>query len=298
MNPRAFRSTRMNVLHRLIAACGLALAGSAAAAGPAPLWTLTGFAQPESVVWAANQNVLYVSNINGEGTAKDGNGFISKVGPDGRMIKRDWLRGLNAPKGLGYKNGLLYIADIDELVVVDTGNGRIKARHKAAGAKFLNDVAVDAGGRVYVSDLFANAIWRLNGESFGLMVSSPKLEGPNGLLVEGDKLIVGSWGVLTGNGFETSSDGYLLSVDRTTAAIEPRFAPVPFANLDGVVADGRGGYLASDWAHGNVYKISATGEATLWLLLEQGSADIALGPNKRLLVPMMLNNELRAYAID
>lgn len=288
----------MNTFRQWLAGALIAAAGSAEAAGPQPKWTLTGFAQPESVAWAPNQNVLYVSSINGEGTAKDGNGFISKVGPDGRMIQREWLKGLNAPKGLGYKNGLLYIADIDELIVVDTGNGRVKARHKAAGAKFLNDVAIDAGGRVYVSDLFGNAIWRLNGERFGLMVSSPKLEGPNGLLVEGDKLIVGSWGVLTGNGFETSSEGYLLSVDRTSAAIEARFAPVPFANLDGVVADGRGGYIVSDWAHGNVYKVSASGENTLWLLLEQGSADIAIGPNRTVLVPMMLNNELRAYALD
>jgi len=288
----------MNVLSCLSAAVLLVVAATSQAAGPEPLWTLPGFAQPESVVFAANQNVIYVSNINGEGTAKDGNGFISKVSPDGKMIKRDWLRGLNAPKGLGYKNGLLYIADIDELLVVDTGNGRVKSRHKAAGAKFLNDVALDAGGRVYVSDLFTNTIWRLNGESLGVMLSTPKLEGPNGLAVEGDKLIVGSWGVLTGNGFETSSEGYLLSVDRTTNALEARFAPIPFANIDGLVLDGKGGYIVSDWAHGNVYKVSPTGEATLWLLLEQGSADIAIGPAKRLLVPMMLNNELRAYALD
>lgn len=288
----------MNAFRRLSAVLLLGLAGTSHAAGPEPLWTLSGFSQPESVVFAPNQNVLYVSNINGDATAKDGNGFISKVSPDGRMIKRDWLRGLNAPKGLGYRNGLLYIADIDELLVVDTGNGRIKSRHRAAGAKFLNDVALDAGGRVYVSDMFTNTIWRLNGETLGVMLASPKLEGPNGLLVEGGKLIVGSWGVLSGNGFETSSEGYLQSVDRTSNALEARFAPIPFANIDGLVSDGSGGYIVSDWVHGNVYKVSATGEATLWLLLEQGSADIAIGPAKRLLVPMMLNDELRAFAID
>lgn len=270
----------------------------ALAVGPEPVWKLGGFAQPESVVYARAQNLLYVSNINGEGTARDGNGFIAKVSPDGRMIKRDWLKGLNAPKGLAFGNGLLYVADIDELLVVDTGNGRIKSRHKAAGAKFLNDVDIDASGRVYVSDMMTNTLWRLSGGKFEVMASGAGLEGPNGLLVEGGKLVVGNWGLLTGNGFETSTMGYLLSVDRTTAAIEPRFAPIPFANLDGIVSDGRGGYIASDWLHGNVYKISATGEANLWLLLEQGAADIGLGANKQLLVPMMLNNELRAYAIE
>ncbi len=289
----------MNRLAKLLSVAAVSLlALPARAVGPEPVWTLDGFAQPESVVYAKQQDLLYVSNINGEGTAKDGNGFISRVSPDGKMIKREWLKGLNAPKGLAYGNGFLYIADIDELVVVDTGNGRVTARYKAAGAKFLNDVAVDAGGRVYVSDMFTNTIWRLSGSSFGVMLASPKLEGPNGLLVEGGKLVVGSWGVLSGNGFETSTMGYLQSVDRTTAALEARFAPIPFANLDGIVSDGKGGYIASDWLHGNVYKISATGETNLWLLLEQGAADIGLGPNKRLLVPMMLNNELRAFAID
>ncbi|WP_428384859.1 SMP-30/gluconolactonase/LRE family protein [Nevskia ramosa] len=289
----------MNRLTQLLSSAALSLwALPVFAVGPEPVWTLSGFAQPESVVYAKQQDLFYVSNINGEGTAKDGNGFISRVSPDGKMIKREWLKGLNAPKGLAYNNGFLYIADIDELVVVDTGNSRITARYKAAGAKFLNDVAVDSGGRVYVSDTGTNSIWRLSGTSFAVMLSSPKLEGPNGLLVEGGKLIVGSWGVMTGNGFETSEMGYLQSVDRTTAALEPRFAPIPFANIDGLVSDGKGGYILSDWMHGNVYKITATGEANLWLLLEQGSADIGLGPNKRLLVPMMLNNELRAYALD
>lgn len=289
----------MKSLPRLLSLLALtALSLPALAIGPQPVWTLGGFAQPESVVYARQQDVIYVSSINGEGTAKDGNGFISRVSPDGKMIKREWLKGLNAPKGLAFLNGFLYVADIDELLVVDTGNGRITARHKAAGAKFLNDVAVDAAGRVYVSDTMTNTIWRLSGGKFAVMASSPKLEGPNGLLVDGERLIVGNWGVLTGKGFETSSAGYLMSIDRTTAAIEPRFAPIPFANIDGIVSDGHGGYIVSDWMHGNVYKVSATGEANLWLLLEQGAADIGLGPNKRLLVPMMMNNELRAYAID
>lgn len=269
----------------------------AAAIGPEPVWTLSGFAQPESAVFAANQNVIYVSNVNGEPLAKDGNGFISKVSADGRMIKREWLRGLHAPKGLAYRAGLLYVVDLEDLLVVDTGNGRILSRYKAPGAKFLNDVALD-GGRAYVSDMLGNSIWRQLGPGFGPLVSSPELKAPNGLVVDNGRLVVGSWGVMSGNGFETSSDGYLLSVSLDGKTIEPRFAPIPFANIDGIVVDGRGGYVVSDWLHGNVYKVSPQGEARLWLLLEQGSADIAMGPKRQILVPMMLNNELRAYALD
>ena len=59
----------MNVLSRLSAAALLVVAATSQAAGPEPLWTLPGFAQPESVVFAANQNVLYVSHMSGVGTA-------------------------------------------------------------------------------------------------------------------------------------------------------------------------------------------------------------------------------------
>lgn len=269
----------------------------AAAIGPDPVWTVAGFAQPESAVFAADKNVIYVSNVNGDPLAKDGNGFISKVSADGKLLQREWLRGLHAPKGLAYRAGLLYIVDVDALLIVDTSNRKVLSRFPVRDAKFLNDVALD-GGRAYVSDMVGNTIYRQIGNGFGPLLTGPALRNPNGLVVDGGRLIVGSWGEMTGTGFETRSDGYLLSASLDGKTIEPRFAPIPFANIDGVVLDGRGGYIVSDWVHGNVYKVSAQGESRLWLLLEQGSADIAMGPKRQILVPMMLNNELRAYALD
>ncbi|HEY2905899.1 MAG TPA: hypothetical protein VGJ29_08345 [Vicinamibacterales bacterium] len=47
-----------------------------------------------------------MSNINGEGTARDNNGYISRVAPDGRVLTARFIEGghnavtLNAPKGL------------------------------------------------------------------------------------------------------------------------------------------------------------------------------------------------------
>ncbi len=56
---------------------------------------------------------------------KDGNGFLSKISPDGKMITAEWVKGFNAPKGLGLVGGTLYVADIDELVAVDIAKGEI-----------------------------------------------------------------------------------------------------------------------------------------------------------------------------
>jgi DNA-binding beta-propeller fold protein YncE len=271
------------------------LFSTAHAAGPTPLWQTDGFANPESVVYSSQQKMLYVSNVNGEPDAKDGNGFISRVGLDGKVIKREWFKGLNAPKGLGYYYGLLYVADIDELLEIDTGNGRVKRRFKAAGAKFLNDVTVTGNGTVFVSDQITNTIWRLSGNSFTPWLQSAELENPNGLLFDKGKLLVASWGVMKPD-FSTETPGYIKAVDLDTQAITPLVAPIPLGNLDGLVSDGQGGYVVSDFMRGNVFRIGSDGQPRLWLQLTQGTADVGVAPGL-LLVPQMADGVLSAYSL-
>lgn len=279
---------------RSILACLALFSASAFAIGPAPVWTVSGFAQPASALYTADKQIIYVSNIDGAPNAKDGKGYISRLGPDGSIIKRDWFRGLNAPKGLGYAGGFLYVADLDELLRIDTGNGRIVGRYKAQGAKNLRDVAVDVQGRVYVTDPATNAIWRLSGEQFGVWLQDPALYGPTGLALEKGRIVVASIGAAG----EGGSSGYLLAIDPATRAIEPRFGALGFGVLDSVVGDGKGGYYVDDAGHGNVYHVAANGEAPLWLLLEPGIADLGLIPGRRLLVPNTEQGTVSAYALD
>lgn len=282
--------------HIFIAAM-LALAASAAqAVGPKPVWKTEGFANPESVVYSSLQKVLYVSNINGAPDAKDGNGFISQLGLDGKVIQRQWLKGLNAPKGLAYLRGYLYVVDIDELLEIDTGNRRITRRFKAPGAKFLNDVTVTPRGTVFVSDMLTNTIWRLQGESFTAWLQSDALEMPNGLAWDQGKLLVASWGVGLKPDFSTETTGYLKSVDAETKVITARFAPIPLGNLDGLVANGKGGYVVTDYMRGNVFKIGPDGQPNLWLQLTQGTADIGAAPGL-IVLPQMSENTVSAYPL-
>ena len=281
-------------MRHLIVVFAMLASAAAMAAGPSPVWVASGFAQPASALYTADKQIVYVSNIDGEPAAKDGKGFISRVAPDGKLIQREWLRGLNAPKGLGYYFGLLYVADIDELLEIDTGNGRIRHRYAAKGAKSLRDVAVDGQGRVYVSDTGTNTIWRLSSSEFTPWVVDAALNGPNGLLLEKGRLVVAS----SGSGGNDSATGFLCTVDLSTHAVEPRFAPIGFGALDGLAADGRGGYYVSDFAHGNVYHVSAGGENTLWLLLDPATADLGLVPGKLVLVPNTEQGTLSAFALD
>ena len=100
-----------------------ALLASATPAIANEVWSLSGFKAPESVLLDSQRNVLYVSNVAGEANAKDGVGFISKVSPDGKMIEAEWVKGLNAPKGLVMDGDKLYVLRRRPIGRVDVNKG-------------------------------------------------------------------------------------------------------------------------------------------------------------------------------
>jgi hypothetical protein len=53
-----------------------------------------GFKTPESILHDAVGDVYLVSNINGTPSAKDNNGFISRVSPDGKVQTLKWIEGV------------------------------------------------------------------------------------------------------------------------------------------------------------------------------------------------------------
>jgi hypothetical protein len=75
-----------------------------------PLWELKGdFAAPESAYYHAASNSVFVSSINGQILDKDGNGYISRLSPDGKVVSAKWATGLNAPKGLRSVGNTLWV---------------------------------------------------------------------------------------------------------------------------------------------------------------------------------------------
>ena len=59
-------------------------------------WVVQDMRAPESVYLDEGSGYLYVSQINGTPTDRDGNGRISKLGLDGSVVSADWFTGLNA----------------------------------------------------------------------------------------------------------------------------------------------------------------------------------------------------------
>lgn len=260
------------------------------------VWRAEGFKQPESVVFDAERKALYLSNIDGDPTNKDGKGYIAKLSPDGKVTAAEWVTGLNGPKGLGLSGDRLYVADIDRLVVIDIGKGAIAKVYEVPEAKFLNDVAVGKDGRVFVSDTVTNTIYALDGDTFGVWLRSDDLAGPNGLYVEDDKLIVASWG--KGEMMSAKPD-HLRTVDLKSKEIASLGDGTPIGNLDGVELDENGDYLVTDWVAGALFRVEPSGKAEQLLDLNQGSADLLyIDGEKLVLIPLMQDGVLAAYRFE
>ena len=282
----------------VVALTATLIAFSTAASAPELLWETKGLAQPESVVEDPATGVIYVSNINGAVMQKDGNGFISRLTADGKMLERQWVKGLNSPTGLALHDRTLYAADVDQLIEINAASGEILKRYDAKGAVFLNDVAVDDDGTVYVSDTPMNTIWRLKDGSFEPWLANDALNGPNGLLIQGKTLIVASLGKVQSQG-QKKELGTLLAVSLDDQKVSKVGKGELIGNLDGLQAIQPGVYLVTDWAQGALYRVDAKGKVDELIDLNQGSADLSYLPGKKmLLIPMMLDNSLVAYRLD
>ena len=237
---------------------------------------------PESVLYDAENKVLYVSNIDGKDPwAADGKGSIGKVGLDGKIIAVDWVPGLNSPKGMGIYQGKLYAADLSNVVVVDIKGGKIIQTIKVDGAEGLNDITVDKQGTVYVSDSKTLKVFKIdNGKS---EVYLENLKGPNGLLADKENLFV-----LDNGGM------YKVNADKTLTKITDGMD----GGTDGIENVSGSDYLVSCWS-GVIWYIKADGSKEKLLDTRDqkiNSADIGYDAKNRIVyVPTFWRNGVVAY---
>lgn len=245
---------------------------------------------PESVLYDDERGVLYVSNINGSPVGKDGNGFISKLSIGGEILDLEWVTGLNAPKGAGRVDDTLYVTDIDELVAIDISSGNIIDRYPAPGAIFLNDVAVDGAGTVYISDSSEEngVIYRLDGDEVVRWLEDELISAPNGLSRDGDRLLVGN-----------SGDGWIKAVDLATAAIT-RVAEVG-SGIDGLRRFGDRAYVVSDWK-GKTTLVREDAENIVIIQTTDDKINAAdlefVAVDRMVVIPTFYDDRVVAYTVD
>lgn len=231
----------------------------APAASAAPrleqVWRLAGFANPESAALSSDGTFLYVTNVNGEGDAQDGNGFISRVSLDGQMLQREFATGLDAPKGIMVGGDALYVADVDELVILDAATGAIRRRVPAPGAVFLNDLTFAADGQVLMADSHTGRIYGVRSDTAEIWLENELLDSINGFLPEEGRLLV------------TTMAGRLLAIDQESRAVT--VLAEGLGNADGIAALGEGRYLVSEWP-GLMHVVNTADGAHVTIMDTQG----------------------------
>lgn len=219
------------------------------------------FDAPDQCVWHAPSRTWFVSNLGGGiSLEKDAYGWITRLDEAGKVIEPFWIglaERMHAPSGMVATDRHLYVCDREGVHEIEISQRTITNFYPIPQGEFINDIAIAENGDLYVSDFFANRIYRLPHQSrvAEVWLETDSLEAPDGLYMDAGKLIVGSWGVLSEPGtFNTSKNGSLLTIDLESKKIEVLSKEA--GNLEGITKAGDY-YYVTDWAAGKLLKIHA-----------------------------------------
>ncbi|RMX03578.1 hypothetical protein D8I35_17075 [Corticibacter populi] len=228
-----------------------------------------GLAAPESVVHDTVDDVYYVSNMNGGIADKDGNGFISRIAPDGKVLALKWADGaaagttLHAPKGLTIAGRTLYAADIDTVRLFDLATGKPQGDIPIPGATFLNGLAALPSGEVVgtesallvegttVTPTGKDFIYRIGTDRrVAIVAQSPQLNQPNGIAA------------LPSGHFLVSTRGAAEVYELTHQGEKRNVRTLPGKIVDGVGLAPDGRVFASSWETAEVYAVTPDGQVS------------------------------------
>lgn len=249
------------------------------------------FLTPESVLFDKERDVVYVSNFNKFPKANEtGNEFISKLSLSGEVLDLKWVGGLTAPTGMCIFKDKLYVAERGNLVEINATTGKIIERYPVPDTKFINDLAVDENGTVYISESGNSKIFKFNGSDFDVFLSENEVSKPNGITIAGDRLIIGN-----------SGTGCILSVNLSNREIETLGCFESARFIDGLRLYSDNEYIISDWKgqtsiltkSGDIIELLNTTDEKIY------SADLEYITDKNiLLIPTFYNNSVVAYKIN
>ncbi len=252
-------------------------------------------AHPESTLIGGER--VYVSNIGKElkPMDKDGDGYISLLNKKGEVINKNFVTGLNAPKGMALVGDTLYVADVDEVRGFDVKSKKQVFSLVFEGVNFLNDIATKGANTLLVSDTGSGKIYEVNTKTKKHRVIA-ELVGANGVIYEGGKIyavqLAGSAQNLFGGG------GKLVEID--TASGKAAELGGYTGILDGIQKVGDTIYF-SDWVKFEktgvmrTYNLKTKAEGELTLEKIGGPADFAVDKKAhKLWIPKMLEGKVLA----
>lgn len=245
--------------------------------------TPDGLNTPESACFNPADGIIYVSNI--AQTTPDKVGYLSKLNSDGSILVKEWVKGMNSPKGIAIVKDKLYVADPSMLWEISLKTGEVLKKYSCAFAKALNDVASDSKGTVYVMETKKNMILTLGKDSLEVFSASEQLGNLNGVCDFGSEMILGS-------------KGKLLAINKQTKEI--RVIAEKTGGIDGIVVVDKNKIITSNWW--GLVQLIEIGKPIEKLMdttpLKINAADLGyIASKKLLLVPTFSNNKVIAYKL-
>lgn len=252
---------------------------------------------PESVKYDGEQDVFFVSNIQGYGSDRDDHGFILRVNAadytKNRIFAQSGKNGvtLNAPKGMAIQADTLWVTDIDVLRGFDRHTGAPVANIdlKGRGAVLLNDVALGPDNSLMITDtgilMSPKGVIHVGGDklfqvmpdkSVKVIQWNPRLEWPNGVTWDavGKRWIVVNFDPFTSTVSQFSTTGPISSIGHGVG------------RFDGVEVLPDGKILVASWVDSSVHRISGGTDEKIIRHLTQ-PADIGYDFRRgRVLVPL------------
>ena len=254
--------------------------------------TINGFSMPESIT--SDGKRFFVSNQGQDVFSKDGDGFISEISEDGKLISLKLLPvngALDAPKGMTVANNILFVADLDRIVGFDLSSKKTVFELTIPEAKVLNDICRLKSGFIAVTETVSGNVYKVNTKtkSFETIGNIPTA---NGIAYneKTDLLVVCTNGKNYGDG-----NIYIKSGNE-------HFKELPnIANgfFDGIEFTDDNRLLISDWVtfpvkgFGKIWKYDLENQQAEFQFIEESAADIYFDrTTDKIWIPQMFQNKV------
>lgn len=269
-------------------------------AASAPSEVTEGLSTPESVLHDPEQDVYFISNINGTPFEKDDDGTISRVAAEDLRGELNWIDGatdavvLNAPKGMTIVGDELWVTDIDVVRRFDRRSGAPLGEVAIPGTTFLNALA-SSGDTVWATDSGlqqgfessgTEAVYRIRGGGAPERIASgTDLASPNGIAVDGERVWVVTFG---------GKELYAIESGRKESVTQ-----LPEGGLDGLVVLDDGSMLVSSWDGRAVYRGTPGGTFTPVIENVDSPADIGYDAlRNRVLIPHFQGDRMSVHELE
>lgn len=222
------------------------------------------YSSPESVTYDSVSSRYFVSNTSSR--------IISQRDLQGNVT--DFVNVGSSIHGITVHGGRIYVCNGTRVRGYDLSNASEVFNVQIAGSSFLNDLAIDASGMIYVSDFSARRIYKVNSanQDYWTYVASTG-NTPNGVYVDAarNRLLVCCWG----------SGAPIRAVSFADSSIAT-LVTTPYSNLDGITLDRHDNVYVSTWGIQSVirYDINFTQAPVIVTAGLSNPADIFVNKSK------------------